>query len=165
MADLFAFLADHGIAYERVDHPPVFTIEEVERHVPPLAGAPTKNLFLRDKKGTRQAIVVVGASKPVDLRALAASTGFERPSFGSADRLKRCLGIDPGCVSLLALINDPEHRVEVFIDRDVWTAEAFHCHPLVNTSTLSLPHDGAERFLSATGHGYRLVDVPASHAG
>jgi len=162
VAELFAFLADHGIACERVDHPPVFTIEEVERDVPPLAGAPTKNLFLRDKKGTRQALVVVGASKPVDLRALAASTRFERPSFGSADRLQRCLGIEPGCVSLLALINDPEHRVEVFIDRDVWAADAIHCHPLVNTSTLSLPHDGAERFLAGTGHSYRLVDIPTA---
>ena len=165
MADLFSFLATHGIAYERVEHPPVFTIEDVERDVPPLAGAPTKNLFLRDKKGTRQALVVVGANKPVDLRALASSTGFERPSFGSADRLKRCLSIEPGCVSLLALINDPERRVEVFIDRDVWAADAFHCHPLVNTSTLSLPHDGAQKFLAALGHEYRLVDVPVSNAG
>lgn len=161
MADLFAFLADHGIACERVDHPPVFTIEEVERDVPPLAGAPTKNLFLRDKKGTRQALVVVGAHKPVDLRALAVTTGFERPSFGSADRLMRCLGIAPGAVSLLALVNDPAHAVEVFIDRDIWAAPAFHCHPLVNTATLSLTHDGAARFLEATGHAVRLVDVPS----
>ncbi len=161
MADLFAFLAEHGVVCERVDHPPVFTIEEVEKLVPPLGGVPTKNLFLRDKKGSRQALVVVGATKPVDLRALAASTGFERPSFGSADRLQRCLGIAPGCVSLLALVNDPAHAVEVFIDRDIWAANAFHCHPLVNTATLSVPHDAAERFLVATGHAYRLVDVPA----
>jgi Ala-tRNA(Pro) deacylase len=162
MADLFAFLAANGVAYERVDHPPVFTIEEVERLVPPLPGAPTKNLFLRDKKGTRQALVVVGASKPVDLRALAATTGFERPSFGSPDRLQRCLGIAPGSVSLLALVNDAAHAVEVFIDRDIWGAAAFHCHPLVNTATVSIPHEGAERFLQATGHTFRLVDVPAT---
>ena len=104
MPDLYEFLDAHGIACARVDHPPVFTIEDVERHVPALAGAASKNLFLRDKKGTRQALVVVGANKPVDLRALAERTGFERPSFGSADRLKRCLGIEPGSVSLLALI-------------------------------------------------------------
>ncbi|MHB0964337.1 MAG: prolyl-tRNA synthetase associated domain-containing protein [Gemmatimonadaceae bacterium] len=162
MPDLFAFLSGHGIACARVDHPPVFTIDEVERLVPPLDGAATKNLFLRDKKGTRQALVVVGASKPVDLRALAASTGFERPSFGSADRLKRCLGVEPGSVSLLALVNDPGHAVEVFVDRDVWAADAIHCHPLVNTATLSVRHDDVERFLAATGHAHRLVDVPAS---
>lgn len=162
MPDLLEFLAAQGIRCERADHPPVFTIDEMERLVPPLAGAPTKNLFLRDKKGTRQALVVVGASKPVDLRALAASTGFERPSFGSADRLRRCLGIEPGSVSLLALVNDTNHAVEVFIDRDLWTAPAMHCHPLVNTATLSVRHDDIERFLAATGHRYRLVDIPAA---
>lgn len=165
MPDLFEFLAAHGITCQRVDHPPVFTIDEVERLVPPLDGAATKNLFLRDKKGTRQALVVVGANKPVDLRALAASTGFERPSFGSADRLKRCLGIEPGSVSLLALVNDPGHAVEVFIDRDLWAAGAIHCHPLVNTATLSVRHDDVERFLAATGHAHRLVDVPAVLGG
>ncbi len=165
MAELFAFLAEHGIPYERVDHPPVFTIEEVERLVPPLVGAATKNLFLRDKKGTRQALVVVASNKPVDLRALAASTGFERPSFGSADRLKRCLGIEPGSVSLLALVNDAAQRVEVFIDRDIWTADAFHCHPLVNTATLSVTREGLERFFAATGHTFRLVDVPPATGG
>ena len=159
MADLLAVLDGLGIHCERVDHPPVFTIDEVERLVPPLAGAPTKNLFLRDKKGGRQALVVVAAHKPVDLRALAATTGFERPSFGSPDRLKRCLGIEPGCVSLLALVNDPEHAVELFVDRDVWTAEAFHCHPLVNTATLSVRHESAARFLSATGHALHLVTI------
>lgn len=162
MADLFDFLAARGITCARVDHPPVFTIDDVERLVPPLDGAATKNLFLRDKKGTRQALVVVGASKPVDLRALATSTGFERPSFGSADRLKRCLGVEPGSVSLLALVNDPGHAVEVFIDRDLWAADAIHCHPLVNTATLSVRHDAVERFLAATGHVHRLVDVPAA---
>ncbi len=160
MPVLFDFLATHGVAYERCDHPPVFTIDDVERLVPPLPGVATKNLFLRDKKGARQALVVVGASKPVDLKALAASTGFERPSFGSAERLKRCLGIEPGCVSLLALVNDPAHNVEVFVDRDLWAAEAMHCHPLVNTATLSVTHEGVERFLAATGHACQLVDLP-----
>jgi Ala-tRNA(Pro) deacylase len=165
LADLNAFLTAHGITCQRVDHPPVFTIDEVERLVPPLHGAATKNLFLRDKKGTRQALVVVAADKPVDLRALASSTGFERPSFGSADRLRRCLGIEPGSVSLLALMNDPDHAVEVFIDRDLWAADAIHCHPLVNTATLSVRHDDVERVLAATGHAHRLVDVPAASHG
>lgn len=165
MPDLYDFLSAHDITCQRVDHPPVFTIDEVERLVPPLDGAATKNLFLRDKKGTRQALVVVAASKPVDLRALAATTGFERPSFGSADRLKRCLGIEPGSVSLLALVNDPGHAVEVFIDRDLWATGAIHCHPLVNTATLSVRHEDVERFLAATGHAHRLVDVPSATGG
>jgi Ala-tRNA(Pro) deacylase len=157
MADLLDLLATLGVPYERCNHPPAHTVDDVARLVT-LGGAPTKNLFLRDKKGTRQALVVVAAHKPVDLRSLAERVGFERPSFGSADRLKKFLGVEPGAVSLLALLNDTAHGVEVFIDRDIWSAASVQCHPLINTATLAIPHDGIERFLAATGHSHRLVD-------
>src|SRR3989339_314573 len=63
MADLFGFLETHRIGYQRTDHPAVFTVEEARRLVPPLPAAKTKNLFLRNKKGTRHFLVVVGAEK------------------------------------------------------------------------------------------------------
>lgn len=161
MTDIYAFLDTHGIAYERCDHAPAFTVEDVERLVP-LGGARTKNLFLRDKKGTRQALVSVRADKTVDLGKLSASIAFERPSFGSPDRLKKRLGIEPGAVSLLALINDPTHDVELFVDRDLWSAESVQCHPLVNTATLRISAEGIKQFLQATGHTPQLIDLPAA---
>ncbi len=160
MPDLYDFLALHGIAYLRCDHPPVATVADVERLVPPLDGARTKNLFLRDKKGVRHALVVVAADKPVDLSRLAAGIGLERPSFGSPERLQKLLGIAPGAVSLLALVNDEAHAVELFVDRDLWQSNALQCHPLVNTVTLVISREDMERFLAATGHVHRLVDVP-----
>lgn len=159
MDTIYEFLAAHGIAYDRCDHAAAFTVEDVERLVP-LGGARTKNLFLRDKKGSRQALVVVGAEKPVDLRLLAERTGFERPSFGSAERLKKYLGIAPGAVSLLALVNDESCGVEVFIDRELWSADIIQCHPGVNTATLAVSREGLERLLGATKHRYQLVDIP-----
>lgn len=45
MTDLYDLLARHGIAYERHDHPAVFTVEEAARLVPELPGAKTKNLW------------------------------------------------------------------------------------------------------------------------
>ena len=164
MADLFGFLETHRIGYQRTDHPAVFTVEEARRLVPPLPATPTKNLFLRDQKGTRHFLVVVGHDKAVDLKALAPAIGSSKLSLGSPERLAARLGIEPGAVSLLALVNDPGHTVEVFIDRALWQAEALQCHPLVNTATLVIPNDDVERFLTATGHAWRLVDVPAREA-
>jgi len=162
--DLFALLERHGITFERADHPAVFTVEEARRLVPPLPATPTKNLFLRDQKGTRHFLVVVGHDKAVDLKALAPAIGSSKLSLGSPERLKARLGIEPGAVSLLALVNDPGHEVEVFIDRGLWQADALQCHPLLNTATLVIARDGIERFLQATGHAWRLVDVPARQA-
>ena len=164
MTDLFEFLETHGIAWQRTDHPAVFTVEEARRLVPPLPATPTKNLFLRDQKGARHFLVVVGHDKAVDLKALAPVIGSTKLSLGSPDRLKARLGIEPGAVSLLALVNDPAHQVEVFVDRALWQADALQCHPLVNTATLVIARESIERFLKATGHPWRLVQVPAREA-
>jgi Ala-tRNA(Pro) deacylase len=161
MTDVYQFLADHDVEYQRHDHPPVFTVADVERLVPPLPAAKTKNLFLRDKKGNRHFLVVVPAKKRVDIKALGGVLGAGRLSFGSPARLKRYLGVDPGSVTILAVVQDAKHAVEVFIDQDLEQEKAFQFHPLVNTSTLVISRDNLLRFLEAAGYKYRSLDVPA----
>ena len=159
--DLTAFLDEHRIDAERHEHPPVMTVEESERLVPKLPGAKTKNLFLRNKKGDRHLLVTVSHDVAVDLAALGERLGAGRLGFASADRLQKHLGITPGSVSVLALVNDASHAVEFVIDRRLWEADAIHAHPLVNSATMVLPHGALERFLAATGHDARIIDVPA----
>ena len=151
-----------GIPYTRVDHPAVFTVEESERVVPPLPGARTKNLFLRDKKGRRHLLVVAAHDKRVDLRALGTLLDARGLMLASDERLLSHLGVTPGAVSILALVNDTAGAVELLIDRDVWSASAVLAHPLVNTATLVLPHDGLQRFLRDCAHEPRVIDVPVA---
>lgn len=160
MADFYQFLADHNIEYERHDHPAVYTVEEAERLVPPLPGAKSKNLFLRDKKGVRHFLVVVPAQKRVNIKALPEVVGSSRLSFGSARRLDKFLGVEPGAVTLLAIFNDPDQKVEVFIDRALWESDAFNFHPLVNTSTLVISRENLQCFIESSGHQIQIVDVP-----
>jgi len=145
MIDFYKFLADYQIEYERHDHPPVYTVEDVNRLVPPLPAAKTKNLFLRDNKGKRHFLVVVRDEKRVDLKALPGLLESSRLRFGSADRLKKYLGVDPGSVSLFAVVNDQDNAVEVIMDKGLWESEAFQFHPLVNTSTLVISRGTAVR--------------------
>ena len=161
MTEIYQFLHDHGIAYERFDHPPVYTVNDVKHHTPDLPGRKTKNLFLRDKKGDRHLLVSVPAEKRVDLKNLTKVIGTTRLSFGSPDRLKKYLGIDPGAVSILAIVNDSDKAVDIFIDRALWQSEAYQYHPLVNTSTLAIGHEHLKRFLDKAGHEYRIIDVPS----
>ena len=153
--DLTQFLHAHAIAPARHEHPPVMTVEESLRWVPKLPGAKSKNLFLRDKKGVRHDIAV-------DLDALAAVLGVGGVGFASAERLQKHLGLKAGSVSLLGLVNDEAHAVEFCIDRVLWEAEAVHAHPLVNTATMVVTHADLERFLAATGHAPRVIDVPTT---
>jgi len=156
-----AFLDEHRIVYQRCDHPAVYTVEEAARLVPPLPGAKTKNLFLRDKAGRRHFLVCVPAAKQVDLRALSETLDANRLSFGSADRLRRYLGVEPGAVTLLAVINDPGGAVSLFVDEDLWQAEDFQFHPLVNTATLVISRPEVARFVELTGHALQVIRVPA----
>jgi Ala-tRNA(Pro) deacylase len=160
LASFYAFLSEHRIAYQRCDHPAVYTVEEAARLVPPLPGAKTKNLFLRDKSGRRHFLVCVPAAKQVDIKALSETIGAGRLSFGSADRLKRCLGVEPGAVTLLAVFNDADGAVSLFVDEELWRAEAFQFHPLVNTATLVISRQEVERFAALNGHALRVIQVP-----
>jgi len=157
---LAAFLEAHGIAAERIGHPPVFTVEESERLVPPLPGMKTKNLFLRDKKGARHFLVTVPHDLSVDLDALAKSLRTGRLGFASPERLMRHLGVTPGSVSLLALVNDTAHAVELVLDRRIFEADAVHAHPLANDATMIIARSDLRRFLAATGHAAQVIDVP-----
>lgn len=148
------------IGYLRVDHPAVFTCDEATAVVPPLPGARTKNLFLRDGKGRRHFLVVVAQDKRVDLKALAALLDAKGLMLASDERLLRHLGVTPGAVSILALINDAAREVELVVDRDVWSAAAVLAHPLVNTATLVIARGDLERFLAHTGHSARVVTLP-----
>ena len=158
--DLDFFLREHGVGAARHEHPAVMTVEESERLVPKLPGAKTKNLFLRDRKGARHFLVTAPHDVAVDLDALGTTLGAGRLGFASPERLQRHLGLTPGAVSFLGLVNDATGAVEFVIDRALWEAEAVHAHPLVNTATLVIAHADLERFLAATGHSPRVIDVP-----
>jgi len=108
--------------------------------------------------------VSVPPDRAVDLNALGVVLGAGRLGFASAERLHKHLGITPGAVSLLALANDQAGAVELVIDRALWEADAIQAHPLVNTATVILTHADLERFLAATGHAPRVIEVPGPGA-
>ena len=158
--DLDAFLREHDINAARHEHPAVMTVEESERLVPKLPGAKTKNLFLRDRKGRRHFLVTTRHDIAVDLDALGVALDAGRLGFASPERLQKHLALTPGAVSLLGLVNDLSGAVEFVIDRSLWEADAVQAHPLVNTATMIVQRADLERFLGATGHAPRVIDLP-----
>jgi len=158
---LYDFLDLHGIEYVRHDHPPVFTCDEEKLHVPESGAVRTKNLFLRDRRGKRHLLLMTTCAKSVSIERFAETSGADRLSFASPERLRQHLGVDPGSVTVLGLVNDAQHAVELYIDSDVWNAPSLHAHPLRNDATLVLTHDALVRFLAATGHRPRVLSFTA----
>jgi Ala-tRNA(Pro) deacylase len=164
MNALIALLDELRIPYERYEHAPVFTCEEAERAIPRSDAVQTKNLFLRDKRGRRHLLVVTSCEKSVDVKRFADLVDADHLSFASAERLQRYLGVAPGSVTVFGLMHDPAHAVELFVDADIWSAECWRCHPLINSETLVLARVDVEKFLAHTGHVPRVVAVASRPA-
>lgn len=154
------FLNTHNIHYQRFDHEAVFTCDEANEVIPDLGGARTKNLFLRNKKGKRHFLLVICEDKAIDLTELSKQLDSSRFSFGSADQLNEYLGVEPGSVSLLSVLNDPDKKVELIVDADVWNASAVLCHPLVNTSTLVLEMDQLKSVMALLDRDVKVMEMP-----
>jgi Ala-tRNA(Pro) deacylase len=159
-AQLEQLLSEHGVQFRRYDHPPVFTCEQTREFVPTeAAGVQTKNLFMRDKRGRSHWLLVTSCDKAVDLKQVAPSIGANHLSLASPERLARYLGVDPGSVTVFGLINDHGRDVQLVVDGDLWRAESWLCHPLVNTATLVVTRADIERFLAATGHVPQIIQI------
>jgi Ala-tRNA(Pro) deacylase len=156
-AQVYEALQRLGIAYERIDHPPAFTAEEALQYWATLDAAHCKNLFVRNKKGDRHCLIVVPVERAVDLLELSKTVGGGRLSFASAERLAQHLGLTPGSVSPFGLLNDPQRKVDLFVDAALRSAARLAFHPNINTSTLAISFVDFERFLRATGHVARYV--------
>ena len=158
--DLYTLLEKHQVRYVRHDHPALFTCEDSEKYDIHLPGADTKNLFLRDELGTRFFLVSLPHRKRTDLKKLAPLLGVRRLSFGSAEQLEKMLGVTPGAVTLLALLNESAREVQAYVDHAVWQSQELQCHPLVNTSTLVIARADLQRLFEEFGRSVRMIECP-----
>lgn len=139
---LLAQLDDWGLEYRLHSHVPLRTVEDAKAvedqfMVPGENALRLKNLYLRDKK-KRNYMVTLEQSREIDLKALGAELGIGNLSFGSADRLLENLGIRPGAVSPLAMINGVQNSVRFFMDAAAQQADVIYMHPLVNDRTVAM---------------------------
>lgn len=124
-----------------------------------LEGVRCKNLLLQDKKG-RYFLIVTTAAKSLDLVALADLVGSKRLSFASSDKLLELLGVLPGSLSPLALVNDEAKRVRLIVDCDLHAEPLFLFHPLENNASVSLSKQAFDAFLGTTGHRADWTPLP-----
>jgi len=155
---LFARFDALGIAHRTYSHPPVFTVAEATALRGHLPGGHCKSLFLKDKKGGFWLAVML-EERRVDLKKLAAALSAPRFSFGGATDLLRLLGVQPGSVTPFALVNDVERLVTLVLDAGMLEYDPLNYHPLENDRTTAISPADLQRFITASGHAPRIVDL------
>jgi len=157
-ADLFAFLDRLGIQHSTVSHAPLFSVAESQALRGQIAGGHTKNLFLKAKSGELFLIVALEDAR-IELKRLHQRFGVGRFSFGSAELMREVLGVEPGAVTPFATINDTGRCVTVVLDAAMMRHTVLNYHPLDNAQTTTIARDDLVRFLEATGHPPRIMEV------
>lgn len=148
-----------SIKYERIEHPAVYTMDEMNALGIFDKGVVGKNLFLRDAKGRRHFLVFIYGDKKVNLATVEEKIGIKHCSFGSAERLEKYLGLTKGSVSPLGVINDREGAVEFIIDSKFKGCPTVGVHPNQNTSTLWLSFDDLEKVIRENKNSVTFVDL------
>ncbi|MBR5311051.1 MAG: 4-(cytidine 5'-diphospho)-2-C-methyl-D-erythritol kinase [Oscillospiraceae bacterium] len=148
-----------GINYERVDHPTVYTMDEMDALGIFNKGVVGKNLFLRDNKGKRHFLVFVFGTKHADLEAIQNELGIKHVSFGSAERLDKYLGLTKGSVSPLGVINDKTASVEFIIDKEFADYPCVGVHPNQNTSTVWLSFEDLMKVIKENGNKIDFIKI------
>jgi len=65
----------------------------------------------------------------------------------SSENVEKLLGVNVNSLTPLALINDKNKQIDVYIDQKLKSEKLIHVHPLVNTLTVSLSFDQLFNFI------------------
>lgn len=157
---VYDLLDELDIAYERVDHEALMTMEACEKVDQTLGMDICKNLFLCNRQKTNFYLLLMPGKKKFVTKDLCRQIASPRLSFADNAHMEEFLDITPGSVSVMGLMNDTENHVSLLIDREVLEEEYFGCHPCINTSSLKMrTKDVVEKFLPKVHHEYRMVDL------
>lgn len=154
------WLTDYDIHYILHTHPAVFTVSEAKIHCGHIPGTHCKNLFLKNKKTGQFYLVTLPHDKHLNLNQFRRLVGAPKIRFAEPKDLLSILGIIPGAVSPIGLINDIENKVIFIVDEKVWNAKEVCCHPNDNTETLQIPGPDFRKLIKATGTTLEIRNLP-----
>ena len=150
-----------GVEYQRIDHEAAMTMEACVEIDKVLDATICKNLLLCNRQATAFYLLMIPGDKQFKTSVLSKEIGSSRLSFAKPEYMLEYLDITPGSVSVLGLMNDHGHHVELLMDEDVLKGEFFGCHPCINTSSLRIrTADLMEKILPAMDHPARIVVLP-----
>lgn len=158
----YDFLDRIGVAYMRADHPVAFDMDTCNSVGDALGTHICKNLFLCNRQETSFFLLMMPGDKKFKTKDISAQINSSRLSFANEYHMKDLLGLTPGSVTVLGLMNDAAGRVRLVIDRDLLEGySTIGVHPCTNTSTVKLSvADLMETVIPALRHEPTIVDLP-----
>ena len=158
-AKLYQLLEVLNIPFEYIEHPAAPTIEIAREYWKAFDAQHCKNLFFRNHKGDRHYLVILDCNCAMDIHSIEKQLHQGKLSFASEQRMMKYLGLTPGSVTPFGLINDSEHHVHVFLDKNLQQAQRLSFHPCINTASIIVSKDDFIRFMDYTQNRYEWIEV------
>ncbi|WP_370335725.1 prolyl-tRNA synthetase associated domain-containing protein [Parvularcula marina] len=163
--DLYRWFSSHGFAIEQREHPATPTVADAKRIKLELPPGHSKSLLVEEKGGALTLICARGEIR-ADLKALSTTLGTRRFSFAGEETMTETLGVRPGSLTPLALINDTGRKIaRVVLDAPLMKEAAIWCHPLRNTASVGVPPEAIIAFITDHHGAPVLIDVAAPENG
>ena len=156
---VFKFLDSKNIQYKVHTHTPVYTVEEAKKLRKNIQGLHCKNLFLKDSKRKKFYLLTTPADKKITLKNICELIGAKKLTIASPENLKEYLGVEPGSVSPLGLINDSSSSVNYIIDKEVLNAKVVNFHPNDNSQSLEFSVQNFEKLISLFSNNIRNLEL------
>jgi Ala-tRNA(Pro) deacylase len=155
---IYQYLKAHDVAFEVNEHKAVFNMGELSSVSLAYPEWDAKNLFLRDDNKRHYYLISVKGDKRVDLKAFRKQYGLRRLSFASEHDLLTILGLTPGSVTPLGLLNDADCKVHFYLDAE-FLGNIIGVHPNENTATVWLSADKLVALIKAHGNAVHIVEL------
>lgn len=156
--ETYQYLKHHDIEFEVNEHQAVFNMGELDAVKLAHPEWDAKNLFIRDDKKRHYYLISVKGDKRVDLKAFRKKYGLRALSFASADDLLTIMGLTPGSVTPLGLLNDADCQVHFYLDAE-FVGNLIGVHPNDNTATVWLKADMLVNLIKAHGNDVDIVEL------
>ncbi|MGI5898751.1 MAG: prolyl-tRNA synthetase associated domain-containing protein [Christensenellales bacterium] len=157
----YELLDSLAVKYQRVDHEPAMTIDDCKDVDALLGIGICKNLFLCTANKQNFYLLLMPGHKPFKSKVFSKLVGSSRLSFASPEHMAKHLGVSPGSVSVLCLLEDKEQKVRLVIDKELLKDEFFGCHPCANTSSIKISTaDLFDKVLPAMERRPLMVEFP-----
>ena len=157
--EVYKYLDNLNIKYKIVEHPPVFTMEEMSKLNLENNNETVKNLFIRDDKKQNYYLILVSANKRINLKELRKNLNLRPLTFASEDDLYKYLVLKKGSVTVLGILNDTECKVKVLIDSDIKEFNEVGVHPNENTASIYLKLEDIIKILKLNNINYTFIEL------
>ena len=149
--ETYDYLKGRGVEYEVTEHAAVYNMEELDAVRLPYPDRDAKNLFVRDDKKRNYCLITVKGDKRVDLKAFQQAFGTRKLSFASSEDLMAIMGLIPGAVTPLGLLNDGERKVTLYLD-EAFLGGLIGIYPNDNTATVWMKAEDLVKLIREHGN-------------